>query len=52
MWKKRAEMHASASVGLVSVCRALREEARKLMKQKDILEGKVNILKRKCEAEE
>lgn len=52
MWCKRAQLHAAATIGLLHLARAARDQAIKLRREKEELEQNLNVLKRKIEAEE
>ncbi|PPR07003.1 hypothetical protein CVT24_011089 [Panaeolus cyanescens] len=49
MWRKRAEMHGSANLGLLNFARAVRDQASQLAREKLELEGRYLTLKRKAE---
>lgn len=49
MWRKRAEMHGSANLGLLNFARAVRDQAAQLSREKLEVEGKYLALKRKAE---
>ena len=52
MWRKRAEVHAAATVGLLNVARDARNENLQLKKERDELDRKYNMLKRKFDVDE
>ncbi|PBK69209.1 hypothetical protein ARMSODRAFT_886706 [Armillaria solidipes] len=52
LWRRRAEVHAAATLGLLNVARIARDNAVQLKQEKDELERRYNVLKRKIDAEE
>ncbi|PBK99756.1 hypothetical protein ARMGADRAFT_985669 [Armillaria gallica] len=52
LWRRRAEVHAAATLGLLNVARIARDSAVQLKQEKDELERRYNVLKRKIDAEE
>lgn len=51
-WRKRAAVHASASLGLVGLARLARDHAIKVRKEYTELNLKYNTLKRKHDSDE
>lgn len=49
VWRKRAGVHAAATLGLVGLARLARDHALKMKQEKTDLEEKYNVLKRKYE---
>lgn len=49
VWRKRAGVHAAATLGLVGLARLARDHALKMKQEKNELEEKYNDLKRKYE---
>ena len=52
VWRKRAGVHAAATLGLVGLARLARDHALKMKQEKAELEEKYNALKRKYESSE
>lgn len=52
LWRRRAEVHAAATLGLLNVARIARDSAVQMKQEKDELERRYNVLKRKIDAEE
>ncbi|KAJ3893450.1 hypothetical protein GG344DRAFT_43315 [Lentinula edodes] len=52
VWKRRAELHAAATLGLLNLARLARDCNQQLKNERDDLERQYNLLKRKLEAEE
>ncbi|KAJ3743670.1 hypothetical protein DFH05DRAFT_1421484 [Lentinula detonsa] len=52
VWKRRAELHAAATLGLLNLARLARDCNQHLKNEKDDLQRQCNLLKRKLEAEE
>ncbi|KAF9048340.1 hypothetical protein BDZ89DRAFT_759847 [Hymenopellis radicata] len=52
LWRKRAEVHAAATLGLLNIARVARDHALQLKQEKEDLERKYNVLKRKVDADE
>ncbi|OCH84503.1 hypothetical protein OBBRIDRAFT_864110 [Obba rivulosa] len=47
VWRRRAAVHASATLGLVGLARITRDHALKLKAEKDVLQSRYDALKRK-----
>ncbi|KAJ4474990.1 hypothetical protein J3R30DRAFT_3406155 [Lentinula aciculospora] len=52
VWKRRAELHAAATLGLLNLARLARDCNQHLKDERDDLQRQCNLLKRKLEAEE
>ncbi|KAF9073183.1 hypothetical protein BDP27DRAFT_1216189 [Rhodocollybia butyracea] len=52
VWKRRAEFHAAATLGLLNLARMGRDYNKQLKAEKDELQRECNMLKRKLGAEE
>lgn len=52
MWRKRAECHAAATIGLLNLARTARDEALKMKKERDELQAKFQVMKRKRDVDE
>lgn len=52
LWKRRAELHAAATCGLLNLARMTRECNEKLKRDNEELQRQCNLLKRKLEVEE
>jgi hypothetical protein len=52
VWKKRAEIHAAATIGLMQLAQAAKHCNQQLKNERDELERQCKVLKRKLEAEE
>ncbi|KAJ3876163.1 hypothetical protein F5051DRAFT_412331 [Lentinula edodes] len=52
VWKRRAELHAAATLGLLNLARLARDCNQQLKNERDDFERQCNLLKRKLEAEE
>ncbi|THV02529.1 hypothetical protein K435DRAFT_653101 [Dendrothele bispora CBS 962.96] len=52
LWRKRAEVHAAATLGLLNLARLAKEQAEKMKRERDELQKQCQILKRKLDAEE
>ena len=46
MWRKRAAVHAAATLGLVGLARMARDYALRMKKERDDLEAKYNELQK------
>ena len=49
MWRKRAEMHGAANLGLLNFARVVRDQASHLARERDELQTRCLSLKRKVE---
>ena len=49
LWRKRAEVHAGATLGLITLVRGARDHALKWKTEKEELERQTNILKRRLD---
>lgn len=47
LWRKRAEVHAGATLGLLGLTRAARDHANKVTRERDELQRQLSTLKRK-----
>jgi hypothetical protein len=52
LWRKRAEVHAAATLGLLNLARTANIQAEKMKQERDELQRQCRILKRKLDAEE
>ncbi|KAF8972748.1 hypothetical protein BDZ97DRAFT_1649581 [Flammula alnicola] len=52
MWRKRAEMHGTANLGLLNFARVVRDQAAHLARERDELQKHCRSLKRKIEDDE
>ncbi|KAJ3821212.1 hypothetical protein F5878DRAFT_41596 [Lentinula raphanica] len=52
VWKRRAELHAAATLGLLNLARLARDCNQQLKNERDDLQRQCNLMKRKLEAEE
>ncbi|KIY70542.1 hypothetical protein CYLTODRAFT_347506 [Cylindrobasidium torrendii FP15055 ss-10] len=52
MWRKRAECHAAATLGLLNLARVARDEALQMKKERDELQAQFQVMKRKRDADE
>lgn len=52
LWRKRAEVHAAATLGLLNIARVARDHALQLREEKTELERKYTSLKRKVVTDE
>ena len=50
IWRKRAAVHAAASLGLVGLARLARDHAIRIRKEQTELQAQCVALKRKCDA--
>lgn len=49
LWRKRAEMHGAANLGLLNFARVVRDQASHLARERDELQTRCHSLKRKVE---
>ncbi len=49
MWRKRAEMHGSANLGLINFAKVVRDQAALLGRERDNLQVRCRLLSRKVE---
>lgn len=52
LWRKRAELHAAATLGLLSLARSARDHALHMKNENDELKRQLNVLKRKLDPDQ
>ncbi|KAF5351372.1 hypothetical protein D9758_008033 [Tetrapyrgos nigripes] len=52
LWRKRSEVHAAATLGLLNLARSAKIQADKMKQERDELQRQCHVLKRKLDAEE
>ncbi|CAA7265195.1 unnamed protein product [Cyclocybe aegerita] len=52
MWRRRAEMHGTANLGLLNFARVIRDQAAQLARERDVLQKRFESLKRRLDDDE